>query len=106
MRELINRNLLPFRRAFTASRNFSVTCPSTTGEAIGLPNCTRMNVTSPPGVANPPMYPFRYNRSRHSTSSVTCPSNSSGMFAIPRFYGIPKLFARRFEVEDLARVLA
>src|SRR5580658_4572633 len=62
-----------------------------------------MNVTSPPGVANPPMYPFRYNRSRHSTSNVTCPSNSSGMFAIPRFYGIPQLFARRFEVEDLAR---
>ena len=40
--------------AFTASRNFSVTCPSTTGEGIGLPNCSRMNVTNPPDVASWP----------------------------------------------------
>jgi hypothetical protein len=32
-----------------------------------------MNVTSPPGVARLPMYPFRYNRSRHSTSNVDLP---------------------------------
>src|SRR5207247_697842 len=28
-------------------------------------------------------YPFRYNRSRHSTSNVTCPSSSSGILAMP-----------------------
>jgi hypothetical protein len=44
---------------------------NTTGDRIGLPNCTRMNVTSPPGVANPPMYPFRYNRSRHLQRDVS-----------------------------------
>jgi hypothetical protein len=68
---------------FTASRNFSVTCPSTTGEGIGLPSCSLMNVTNPPDVARGPMYPFRYSRSRHSTSNVTCPSSSSGMLAMP-----------------------
>src|SRR5580658_1626029 len=68
---------------FTASRNFSVTCPSTTGEGIGLPSCSRINVTNPPDVASGPMYPFRYNRSRHSTSNVTCPFSSSGILAIP-----------------------
>src|SRR5947209_6961325 len=31
---------------FTASRNFSVTCPSTTGEGIGSPSCSLMKVTS------------------------------------------------------------
>jgi hypothetical protein len=36
---------------FTESRNFSVTWPSTTGEGMGLPNCSRMNVTNPPDVA-------------------------------------------------------
>src|SRR5947209_6149120 len=41
-----------------------------------------MNVTNPPEVANCPMYPFRYNRSRHSTSNVTCSLSSSGMLGI------------------------
>src|SRR5208283_5460181 len=41
--------------AFTSARNFSVTCPSTTGEGIGLPSCSLMNVTSPPDVAKGPM---------------------------------------------------
>src|SRR3954462_9525814 len=61
-----------------------------------------MNVTSPPAVANLPMYPFRYRRSRHSTSSVTCPSSSSGMVAIHEFYANAAIFTCRFEVEDLA----
>src|SRR5262249_9730235 len=36
---------------------------------------------------------------------MTCPSSSSGMVAIPGFYEKPRLFARRFEVEDLASLL-
>ena len=67
---------------FTASRNFSVTCPSTTGDGMGLCNCSRIKFTNPPAVANGPMYPFRYNRSRHSISKVTCPFSSSGMLGI------------------------
>jgi len=31
--------------AFTASQNFSDTGPGTTGDGIGLPNCSRMNAT-------------------------------------------------------------
>src|SRR5450432_1055182 len=69
---------------------------------MGFPNCSRMNVTNPPRVARAPMYPFKYNRSRHSTSNVTCPLNNSGILAIPRFYEISLPYARRFEVEDLA----
>ena len=42
-----------------------------------------MKFTNPPGVANPPMYPFKYSRPRHSNSHVTCPLSSSGMLAIP-----------------------
>jgi len=57
MVELVQGNVFGSVTAFTASRNFSVTCPSTTGEGIGLP-----------------------------TSKGTCPSNSSGMLAMPRFY--------------------
>ena len=68
--------------AFTDSRNLSVICPSTTGEGIGFPNCSRMKVTNPPDVARGPMYPFRYNRSIHSTSNVTCPLNRSGMLGM------------------------
>ena len=49
---------------------------------MGFSNCSRMNVTNPPDVASAPMYPFRYNRSRHSTSNVTCPLNNSGMLAM------------------------
>jgi hypothetical protein len=59
-----------------------VTCPSTTGEGIGLPNCSRMKWTRPPEVASGPMYPFRYNRSRHSTSNVTCPFSTLGMLGM------------------------
>ena len=66
----------------TAARNFSVTWPSTTGDGIGLPNCSRMKFTRPPEVASGPMYPFNYSRSRHSTSNVTCPFSSSGMLAM------------------------
>jgi hypothetical protein len=65
-----------------------------------------MKLTNPPEVASGPMYPFRYSLSRHSTSKVTWPLRSSGMLAITRFYGIPRHYAGRFEVEDLARVLA
>ena len=50
---------------FTASPNFSDTWPGTTGDGIGLPNCTRKNLPSPPSVANPPIYPLKYNRFRH-----------------------------------------
>ena len=35
------------------------TCPSNTGDGIGLPNCPRMKLTSPPEVASAPIYPFR-----------------------------------------------
>ena len=59
-----------------------MTWPSTTGEGIGLSNYSRMNVTSPPEVASDPIYPFRYNRSKHSTSNVMCPLNSSGIFGM------------------------
>jgi hypothetical protein len=69
--------------AFTASRNFSVTGPSTTGDGMGLPHCSRINVTNPPDVARGPMYPFKYSRSRHSTGNVTCPFSNSGMLAMP-----------------------
>src|SRR4051812_49973527 len=62
-----------------------------------------MNVTSPPDVASAPMYPFRYNRSRHSTSNVTCPFSSSGMLAMNEILRNSKTYARRFEVVDLAR---
>src|SRR4051794_31388688 len=61
-----------------------------------------MNVTSPPDVASAPMYPFRYNRSRHSTSNVTCPFSSSGMLAMNEILRNSKTYARRFEVVDLA----
>ena len=72
------------------------------GAGIGLPSCSRMKVTSPPEVANHPMCPFRYNRSRHSTSSVTWPFSSSGMLGIPPIVGNQRCYACRFEVEDLA----
>src|SRR5215831_6365670 len=62
-----------------------------------------MKVTSPPDVANLPMYPFRYSRSRHSTSNVTCRLAIRECSPCPRFYGIPTQAACRFEVEDLAR---
>src|ERR1041384_5913155 len=81
--ELVEGNAFPSVRTLTAWRNFSVTCPSTTGEGTGLPSCSRINVTNPPDVASGPTYPFKYNRSRHSTSNVTCPSSSSGMLAMP-----------------------
>lgn len=68
---------------------------------VGLPNCSRMKLTKPPEVANGPMYPFRYSRSRHSTSKLTWPLRSSGILAMTRFYGI-RHYAGRFEVEDLA----
>jgi hypothetical protein len=61
-----------------------------------------MNATSPSPVASLLMYPFRYSRSTHSTSSVTCPARSSGIVAIPRFYGMSPPHACRFEVADLA----
>jgi hypothetical protein len=35
---------------------------------------------------------------------VMCPSSSSGIVAILGFYEIPRQAARRFEVEDLARL--
>src|SRR5262249_14173179 len=61
---------IPSRSAstFTASRNLSEICPSTTGEGTGLSNCSRMKNANPGPVASLPMYPFRYSRSRHSTS--------------------------------------
>jgi hypothetical protein len=49
--ELVNRNLFPFRQRYHGIAKFlAATCPSTTGEGIGLPNCSRMNVTKPPAV--------------------------------------------------------
>jgi hypothetical protein len=38
---------------------------------------SRINITNLPGVANLPIYPFKYSRSRHAISSVTWPSRSS-----------------------------
>src|SRR5215471_16952916 len=61
-----------------------------------------MKVTSPPDVANLPMYPFRYSRSRHSTSNVTCRLAIRECSPCPRFYGIPTQAACRFEFEDFA----
>lgn len=90
--------------AFTAPRNRSDTCPSTTGDGTGFSNWKRMYIDSPCPVASLPMYPLRYSRSRHSTSSVMCPSSSSGMVAISGFYEKLRPSARRFEVEDLASI--
>jgi L-ascorbate metabolism protein UlaG (beta-lactamase superfamily) len=40
----------------TASRNLSVTCPSTTGEGMGLPGCSwrSINLTAPSNGTKPP----------------------------------------------------
>jgi hypothetical protein len=57
-----------------------------------------MNVTRPPAV------PVQVQPVQTLYSHVTCPLDNSGLLGMPRFYGIPQLYARRFEVEDLARM--
>ena len=48
MLELVDRYAaLAPPSAFTASRNLSETCPSTTGDGTGFPNWPRMNVDQP-----------------------------------------------------------
>jgi hypothetical protein len=79
------------------------TCPSATGDGMGLPNCSRMK--SPVRLTSPAA---RYTHS--STAGPGTPPPTSAVLpaiqrcsAWPRFYEIRQRYARRFEVEDLAR---
>ena len=77
--ELVDRNPLLFGHSRHRFPELLGDLPGTTGDGIGLPNRSCMKAASPPVVASRPMYPFRYNRSRHSASKLTCPLSSSGM---------------------------
>jgi len=70
---------------------------------IGLPNCSRMNVTNR-RLSQWPDVPVQVQSVQTFHFQRDVSAQQFGIFAIPRFYGIPRPVARRFEVEDLASI--